>query len=380
MINNISCSNFIIILLFFSTLSCQWDATSNNNWGVVPISDLHVELTLWLETAGEGDIHFGHIGNMRTDNEGNFYISDLISQSVKKLDRNGRFVQEIGKRGRGIGELMSIKSFNIVAGTNGFKNVIVTDNVSRQINFYSLEGSLVSTHRMPNGTEFPKGSFQTYIDNNTHNHLFLYKLHERAPGENCLFHRFKFDFSKKEACFGDFRELKYHRNDTFHYLSQVHPGHMVVDGDSTIYYTPRFYDGLIYKYTKESLEGEWKISGIISGLVYHTKPFAENKEPEDYHVSYKGQRFYGKLLNQSVGFFKTSDGLIHFTRITVPGGVTWFGAEKYNKEGEFQEYLRIRFSEFENDYKGLDVLHLDKDDYYYLVNNRKLPNIYRFRL
>ncbi|MGF1671690.1 MAG: 6-bladed beta-propeller [Balneolaceae bacterium] len=326
------------------------------------------------------DVIIGRIGELHIDKNQNFYVSDLISQTIKKFDKKGMFQQEIGRRGRGNGEFMSIKGFSMGYAPDDTELLIVSDEVNRIINVYTIRGELVTSYGIPTGTEFPRGKFKSIILNNEIKHLFWYKLHEASPDQNCLFHLFNHDFTSKEQCYGDFHDLRTHKNKTFHYLTQAQAGHVVIDEDNTIYYTPKFYEGVIYQYSFNSFDQSWFLSGFLEGLVHHTNPIKENKEPSNYQVSYSGERLYGRLLNVSLGLFNTPSGLVHFTRITTPEDEIWFGMESFNQDGRLQAYYKISIVPPEEDDRWNDVLNIDGQGYYYVADNHtEIPILYQMR-
>ncbi|MFU8862107.1 MAG: 6-bladed beta-propeller [Cyclonatronaceae bacterium] len=368
---------FTILSCTLTLMGCRYE-TYPSQWNESLITQINPEITTWFESR-QGELIFGRIGEIRMDQDGNFYISDLIKQNIKKFERDGAFQMEIGQRGRSKGEFMNIKSFSIIPDNKETEQLMVLDHVNRLITAYSIKGDFITAHNPPIKTVFPRGQFQAIHIDGSLKHLFLYKLFEGAPGENCIFHLFNDDFTSKLQCFGDFRNLRYHYSETFNHLTQAIPGSMVIDNSLTIYYSPRAYDGAIYKYTYNPKIQSWTFSGELNGLVHHTKPYVENAEPSDYRLAYRGSRMYGQLLNLSLGMFETSSGrfLIHFTWVTTPEGEGWFGMEKFNQNGELEQYYKFfEIGIDENDHWP-DVLYRDDEGYVYFANNHELPVIYR---
>lgn len=257
---------------------------------------------------------------------------------------------------------------------------MVTDDVNRVISEFSTDGELLDTYQIPAGTEYPKGPFIPVETETNFGYLFQYKLFEGAKDEDCLFHFFSADFSRKISCFGSFQDLWYSRSTVYNYLTEAKPGHFILTGDKTIYYAPYLYDGSIYTYRFDKERQDWIFSEIIDGLVYERKPINEQAEPFDYRTSHRGQSYYGQINNQSLGLFETPSGLYHFTKIRNQYGDYWFGLERYSKEGELQEYVKL-IGITSDDPSQSFALHRDSSGFYLLgVNSNGLPEIKQLNL
>lgn len=349
-------------------------------WNQNLITEIEPETKLLIGGSSETNLDemmIGRIGEIHTDPFENLFISDQISQSIKKLNNNGDFLKEIGRRGRGAGEFIGLKSFTIVSGTEkNSEQIIAVDEMNRMISIYSTEGELITVLNAPTGLEL-RGKLKPLILKDAQKFMFLYKLHEQAPDKDCLFHLYDHNFKKKEQCFGSFQDLRYYKNEAFHYMTQSNPGHFVIGAENTVYYTPRYFDGVIYKFTYDAESKNWALANQLYGFVHHTKPLEENAEPANYRLSYQGKRLTGRILNLSLGLFKSSTGLVHFTRTTSPDGEIWFGVEKYNQNGKLENYFKISGVDNGDLNRWIEVQYRDDEGNYYYSDNHEIPAIYQ---
>jgi hypothetical protein len=366
--------------LFFLTLfGCQTDSFSPT-WDEDIVIEVRPEVNRFIGSDGQkaseiDNLTFGQIGEVYADSYENYYVSDYISQSIKKFDKKGNYLTEIGSRGRGAGEFMGLKSFTIISKHDETDIIVAVDDINRKITINSIDGELLSTINLSSGSEY-RGKLATVELSNENKYLFLYKLHEGAKDHNCLFHLFNQDLTK-EFCFGNYRDLRFHDNEAFHYLTQSHPGHFIISPDLSIFYTPRYYDGVIYNYVYNDGERSWTLKHRFEGFYYHSKPISENTEPENYRIAYQGKRLYGQMLNLSLGLFYSETGIIHFTRTTSPEGEIWFGMEKYNQEGQLLNYYKITGIDKADPNNWVEVQYIDSEGNYIFSKNFELPGVYK---
>ena len=134
----------------------QWQAAIEEVDGVAvvnnPSEPLNPDLQIMFEedlTIGieEGDENYMLGGSilLNTDDEGNFYVSDVEINKVKVYDTNGRFIQTIGGPGQGPGEFQDISK----AGFDGEGNIYLNDVQSQRISLLSKDGRYLRGIRPP---------------------------------------------------------------------------------------------------------------------------------------------------------------------------------------------------------------------------------------
>ncbi|UCE21707.1 MAG: 6-bladed beta-propeller, partial [Candidatus Aminicenantes bacterium] len=116
----------IIAFIFTISLSCQKQKTGwqgiieeENGIRVVknPAEPLYGELVLELEedlsigSVEDEKYMFYRIGDIAVDSQNNIYVLDGGNYRIQKFDKDGNYLQTIGRKGQGPGEFMM--PFNI---------------------------------------------------------------------------------------------------------------------------------------------------------------------------------------------------------------------------------------------------------------------------
>lgn len=154
----ISFLNLIIYLSLYSFLNaaCQnetlsWKGTIEKENGIPVIInpdeplyskkpfEYSLELSIGNSDFGS-EYSFSQIGSIAVNDE-YIYISDWKEVYIKIFDHDGRYIRTIGNKGQGPGEFSRIRGMQI---TNQ-KELVVFDQNSRRLSFFTLEGELIRT-------------------------------------------------------------------------------------------------------------------------------------------------------------------------------------------------------------------------------------------
>lgn len=149
-----------IIRIFFITaliiLNCcgreksSWRGTIKEINGVVfvknpktplytdKIIDFTEDLRIGSED-GQSEYMFAVIRHIAVDDDENIYVGDYRESHIKVFDKKGKFIQTIGKRGQGPGEIARINFIQI----NADNELMVFDQTSRKIHHFSQEGEFL---------------------------------------------------------------------------------------------------------------------------------------------------------------------------------------------------------------------------------------------
>ncbi|MBE0461202.1 MAG: 6-bladed beta-propeller [Candidatus Aminicenantes bacterium] len=124
-----------ILCFLILTISCTPIEKSEVSISLKP------ELTIGIE-EGDENYMFGGIATIEEDEEGNIYVLDFKFRTIKKYDKNGKFIKNIGKKGQGPGE---IPQFTVdMALKNGkiylllINMVIIYDKDGNYLNSFKL--------------------------------------------------------------------------------------------------------------------------------------------------------------------------------------------------------------------------------------------------
>jgi hypothetical protein len=92
--------------------------------------------------VGDGPDVFGRIGDVEIDERGNVYVLDRLAAAVQVFDEDGTFLQTLGRRGQGPGELEN----PVALGWGPEGHLWVVDPGNGRYTVFDAEGGLVGTH------------------------------------------------------------------------------------------------------------------------------------------------------------------------------------------------------------------------------------------
>jgi hypothetical protein len=123
----------IIAFIFITYFACQkekagWQGTVEEENGIKvvrnPAEPYYGELTVELEenlavgSLEDENYSFYRIGGIAVDSQGNLFVVDSGNQRIQKFDKDGNYLQTIGRKGQGPGEFMS--PYDIVLDEKGY--------------------------------------------------------------------------------------------------------------------------------------------------------------------------------------------------------------------------------------------------------------------
>ena len=99
--------------------------------------------------AGDENYMFSGMISFNTDEDGNFYVSDMDALRIQKYNPEGKYLLTIGRKGQGPGEFQSLS----VARFDKDDNLYVCDVGGRRISFFSKNGEFLRQIDMPGAYE-----------------------------------------------------------------------------------------------------------------------------------------------------------------------------------------------------------------------------------
>ncbi len=144
----------IIAFIFIISLSCQkqktgWQGTIEEENGIRvvknPAQPMYGELILELEedlsigSVDDEEYMFYRIGDIAVDSQNNIYVLDGGNYRIQKFDKDGNYLQTIGRKGQGPGEFMM--PFNLFLDERG--NIYVME--LRKLHLFDPKGNYIKS-------------------------------------------------------------------------------------------------------------------------------------------------------------------------------------------------------------------------------------------
>lgn len=200
---------------------------------------------------------------VKTNSDGEIFISDAQKKSIMRLSSNGEYISEIGREGKGPGEFTFAPSFDI----DSENQIHTLDQSNDRATIFSVDGEVLSTIS-PNKDEMVWSSDFKKLDNGEY--LTVRKLREiptsetaDIPKEANVFQLISSDLTKRISSFGILDSLMDASNE-FVTLNNTNssPGNYWVSDSGDILFVPELYAGKIYRF-QQSSEGEFTLSQTL---------------------------------------------------------------------------------------------------------------------
>lgn len=217
-------------------------------------------LKLGLESQGQ-NFQFGDPIGVRTDDKNNIYIADSASLTIKKYNKSGEFIEEMGRKGRGPGEFLDINSFEITPEGNFF----ILDRGNMRYSNINARGEEVSTEPIDFSMEwqfYPDGI--AYYNDKI---IALFNDGVSSPNkpdlEKDLFYIYDKDLKTRLGSFFNFLEFQDIEMNSFAWLAFLgKPGSFTLNKEKNDFlYSPLIYHGNIYHFTKQ--DSSWSLHKVI---------------------------------------------------------------------------------------------------------------------
>lgn len=315
----------IIIISLFLLLFTSCNNRNSNTKAVdrIPEIDFETDLVIGLENEADSVSQIlGEPVGVVTDKEGNIYIGDKASLTIKVFDKDGTYLKSLGGRGRGPNEFHDISFI----GLTHDKNILVLDRGNFRYTTITKEGKYVSDYVIKFENQFYLEDVH-YLDDMLIG-LYFYQGSAEEPNYSDLTERNFFrvlskDLERKEYEFAPLSDLEL--DDVFGWVyTQLYQGSFALDNKSrTIYFSPPIYTGKIYSYKKEN-DDLWKLRTQFQGTSPYFTPYiaytstAEFEESSDYpnvrKMAYSGDWHMGRIYSISAGiyFLPKKEQIIHF--------------------------------------------------------------------
>ena len=310
---------------------------------------------------------------IRTDKNGNIYVSDRNSSQIKVFNKDGEFVNAYGSKGKGPGEFQEVTSFHV---TSEF-DLLIFDHVSQKM---SIKKS-GDEHFLDDVL-----SFDEYVK--------VHQILETENDELVIFYTSNSSYRKGELNLkiqagSDFRDISIDANkiwdldESFNRAALIFAQVNLWLHRDILLISPAYYSGNVFVSDIEE--------GIISQNITGFQPVLPTYKilPEDYinkertnTSMYSGQagRFIAKIYNSSRGITVIDNEILEFVFMDKNPDVVkndlQFGVNRFTLDGEFLGFYEIRNHPKKNaDTFYMKLMWKDDQDQLYFVDTLNEPVI-----
>ena len=187
---------------------------------------------------------------VRTDSQGNIYVHDALSASVRVFDASGEFVTMIGRKGEGPGEMQEIVGMHV----DRDDRLIVVDRNSRRLTIFTNMGKDFSTEStVDKGFVMPNPILSL---DSTYLLSYVRWLPNPESGPSLMDERFLHVHDaglNRIETFGLLADIFDMSNPFLRAFSDSPRAlEVATDGMNTVVVAPYVYDGYIYRYVRSS--------------------------------------------------------------------------------------------------------------------------------
>lgn len=265
---------------------------------------------------------------VRTDEDGNIYIADKASLTIKIFDSNGRYKKSIGGRGRGPGEFQEF-SVNLM-GITPDEHFIFLDRGKLQFTILSKNGEFIKSYPY-NFIDQVYPSSISYVNDQI---VGLYVDTVNDPNEDKiseferpLFHIYSTDFQERRGSFLLYDKLDH--DNLFVFSNLIYqPGSFAISKSpdkQRLVYSPGIYDGKLYEFVYTNETG-WRFEKVLEGFKSKIGSYETYFHESDYERNTKlgipGLRkiYYGtnsphigRVISMDAGiYYLNNKELVHF--------------------------------------------------------------------
>lgn len=372
---------FFRTILFITILVCFSIVSFGQN------IDVEIEKLLVIgndENASE-EYLFYFPQHICTDQENNIYISDRNMCRIKVFDQNGKYIQSIGHRGQGPGEIQEITCFTVARNND----IIVVDKMNMRFTRFINMGDSSVCYPFLNQTyidpwEIRPFGQDSFIIRYTDRTISEFRKKPFANGDQIL-HIYNHDFSRIIESVVDAKEI-WNLEDPFLVTEPRSYNSVKINifQSKKIIISPSFYSGIFYIFEKVNKQWHKK---TLRGIQIKGKPYElYAKKPQKiinfqnapvgyFSKSGQGYHFRGRKLNTSRGVFFTKKNII----MNITGRLDKklkkyrIGIEFFNQEGKYLGYGRLsdKKNKYDHLLRKLIICWKDKNDRFYTTSENE---------
>ncbi len=321
------------------------------------------------ELDGPEEFLFAWIADIAVNSEGDIYVSDRRLNEVKRYNKDGEYLMNVGRFGQGPGEYQS----PTILSVNSQNELIVFDGSSGRLSVFFDNGELKVTIKklIENSWISPTKIFELENSN-----VIFGKLNNSLK----LFHAFSQDWEIIDS----YIDYEFIDNKEFEEQSLgLNAGNFLYDNNGDMLYTKFYYDNQIFVYRKRELI---KIISRKSNIKkpYEVQVFKDSKKAQeiksdDLDFDFKSfgpdGAFVGKPNQNSLGIYQLADGhIVNFLYIRKSKDSREYGVELFDSSGKFLCYSKL------GENLSWDIRCKDSNDIFYAIESKDYPKVIMFRL
>ena len=311
---------------------------------------LHEQLIIGDDEEALSEYLFHYPEIVRTDSQGNIYVSDARRADVRVFDASGRYVTTVGKRGEGPGELREVFGMHV----DGDDRIIVADRMNRRLTIFTDMGRSFTTKSLEeDGRTIAPNPILSLDNSFVLKYVKLFANPEGGPSieDDRVLHTYDTDLNRLEtfAQLDDIYDLDVPFLNAHSTWSDAI--NMATNGTDTIVLAPTVYGGYIYRYTRSN--DVWVMEKLKGGPVptrafipVSKKDIEENQDIERGSISTSGPTgtYRARILSWSNGVAILSTGeILHFP-VWAPLKQDFEPrAELFNQNGDLVGYGQLQF-------------------------------------
>lgn len=382
------CISFLSLMLIVSFISCNQNKTK---WkGSIEVVDgvpivKNPKEGLWDskenvaaainkklqigELYGPDEFLFVNIQDVAVNSSGDIFIADRELNEIRKFNKQGEYIQTLGKKGEGPGEFLRIWKVSI----NSNQELLAYDRNLDRVSIFSDNGKHIETTKRLSTTPkiYPNRIFD--IDRK-------YLIFGSQNNSLKLLHEFNKDWeivrSYLDYTFIDDEEFEKHS-------LRIGLGKCWIHTNGDLLYTKYYYDNKILIYRDGELlrvisrESDVKKPYSLKKILGDPRKAMREQKNQGYDVISVGQGvgYFAKTHQLSLGIFQLSNGhIVNFVWKRMSKELKDFGAEVFDSTGKFLFYSKLG----ENIY--YDIRSLDSEDFFYAIDRKEFGKVIVFKL
>lgn len=210
--------------------------------------ELEEVLVIGKEDSDSTEYLFSNIPFIHLNSDGNILVANRADKTIRVFNRNGVFLKQFGRSGKGPGEFSELTSIS----TGKDSRLIVVDRMQERLSFFDKNGKFIRTELLP---EKSLATLQfAYWRELTNDYLLAYRDYVVTEMNGSFLHLYDYSFESKKDDFLDLYEYFFDPSIPIERRLSIAPRYYSTEfGNGKIALTPWIYTGTLTVVQKENL-------------------------------------------------------------------------------------------------------------------------------